>query len=42
MIRSLVITIVKEYNELREMLKLSYDQQELSTGIPHITDEQLK
>lgn len=42
MIRSLVITIVKEYNELREMLKLSYDQHELSTGIPHIPNEQLK
>ncbi len=42
MIRSLVITIVKEYNELREMLKLSYDQNELSTGIPHIPNEQLK
>lgn len=33
---------VKEYNELREMLKLSYDQHELSTGIPHIPNEQLK
>ena len=40
MIKEVVMTIVKEYNEMRKMLKLSYDQEELDTGIPSICDLQ--
>lgn len=40
MIRSIVVMIVKEYNELRKMLRLSYDETELTTGIPSIMDGQ--
>lgn len=40
MIRDIVITIVKEYNEMRKLLKLSYDERELNTGILHIIDAQ--
>lgn len=40
MIRSIVIMIVQEYNGLRKMLRLPYDELELSTGIPHIMVEQ--
>ena len=40
MIRSIVVMIVKEYNELRKTLRLSYDEKELTTGIPSIIDGQ--
>lgn len=40
LIKEVVMTIVKEYNEMRKMLKLSYDQKELDTGIPSICDSQ--
>ena len=35
LIREMVICIVREYNGLRKDLKLSFDDTELETGIPH-------
>ena len=40
MIRSIVVMIVKEYNELRKMLRLSYEEKELTTGVPSLIDGQ--
>ena len=34
MIKEIVSTIVKDYNQLRKELKLSYDEEEISSGVP--------
>ena len=34
MIKEIVSTIVKDYNQLRKELKLSYDEDEISSGVP--------
>lgn len=36
MIKEIVNTIVTDYNQLRKELKLSYDQVEISSGVPTI------
>lgn len=36
MIKEIVGTIVKDYNQLRKELKLSYDEEEISSGVPTI------
>ena len=36
MIKEIVSTIVKDYNQLRKELKLSYDEEEISSGVPTI------
>lgn len=36
LIKRLVCCIVSEYNQLRKDLKMSYDDSELETGIPHV------
>ena len=36
LIRLIVSMIVRDYNQLRKELKMSYDEEELSSGIPHI------
>lgn len=36
MIKEIVIVIVKDYNQLRKGLKLPYDKEEISSGIPTI------
>ncbi len=35
LIRELICCIVKEYNSLRKSLKMTYNEEELNTGIPH-------
>ena len=35
LIRELVCCIVKEYNSMRKFLKMTYDEEELMTGVPH-------
>ena len=35
LIRDLVCCIIKEYNSLRKSLNISFDEEELRTGIPH-------
>lgn len=36
MIKEIVSTIVKDYNQLRKELKLSYEEEEISSGVPTI------
>lgn len=36
LIRDIIITVVKEYNELRKALRIPYNDQELKSGIPEI------
>ena len=36
LIRNIVMTVVREYNDLRKALRIQYDETELETGIPRI------
>lgn len=36
MIKEIVIAIVKDYNQLRKELKLPYNEEEISSGVPII------